>query len=798
MFSKSSKTAFICLRCQSRFLCLQASCPPPRRLRPSAPAIRWLSTAVARLEEEDEYDDPRPHEDSKARDTTSERRRPKKRKWRHSHVAELGVPALGKPAEVLVLQPRDRRIPKVPVDNDRENMPPPLTEAVEAELAPLNPEDVKENIEQTKKPFGDEGRMLEQEQWKTLKDNLMKGFTHLQLLGYIREMEMTSNPSSANTEDARSAAQSIPISAKSLKDAIDKKSNLNRGGRRVVKYLAASHIMKDIWGFSLPLDEVEIEDKTTATIRLPSHQINTLLASQALRQVAEVHKAKIDIYSKERNSLVFGGSKTAVTEAKKAVAVLKGQIKSISIDLGKAKHRLPGLRDVKFENELLQEVIRKRSVYVDQKDANKSGGVLRISFLQKDQKEAEAARRDMLLAGSGPRHRSRFSISPPLKQQLSWLIPYNSWNTFPWWEAHRRWGRWGYLPDADKQQAEATAKTETPTAQQAKEIYMHLQGSKLKPEISAHSKQEYKAFLGLTLFPRNTKPGLQRILAEHEDSKQPNPTPRLYVDVPLLAQFLKSCKPWPITNNIAIVGKQQAPSKQGFIHRLHLLPSETSSLAPAIEVYLSGEDVNMMLRQPLRILRIAAILEERSHFLLQPQLVVDLQLLKRTKYDFYHLSRRRNPKNDQFNSQFLRYLNLAQGQDVPSFAPFVKLSIPTDLLDRFTPSVVPLEKSDKATSEPPSKRAKSVPKCNPTEYMLAASETVEVTSFSHPNFQDICLDHIHFHDLEGSGGRQQLRLSNQPLLDMSDGVSANFSKVFQGACVLASRLGDPKLLKERA
>ena len=795
MFSKASKTASVSLRCQPHLLRHQASCPLSGRFPPSAPAIRWLSTAVARLEEEDENVDPRPLEDSLLRDTTSDRRPPKIKKWRHSHVAELGVPALGRPAEVLVLQPRDRRIPKVPLENYGEPSPSPLTEAVEAELAPLNPEDVKENIEQIRKPFGVEGRMLEMDQWQSLKDGLMKGFTHLQLLGYIRQMKKTSPPNSEHAEDAESAAQSTLVSSQSLKDAMENNLSLKTGYRSVVKHLAATYIMKVTWGFSHPLDQDVIADQTAATLGIPSHQINTLLANQALKRLAEEHKIKIDIYSKDKNKLVFGGSRTAVTEAKKAVAVLKRQIKTMSIDTGKAKHPPPNLRHLKYETELLQEIIRKRGVYIDQKSANKSGGVLRISFLSENHDQAEKARRDVLLAGSGPPHRSRFSVSPPLKQQPSWLVPYSSWDSFPWWEVHRKYGRWGYLPDVDKRKLEANPKTEAPTAQQTKEICTHLQGTNLRPKFSVHSKQDYSAMLGQILFPRNTKHGLQRILAEHENSKQPNPNPRFSVDVPLLAQFLKSCKPWPTSDKLASRGKQQMLSKHGFIHRLHLVPSEMSSVAPVIEVYLFGEDANMKLLQPLRILRIAAILEERSHFLLQPQLVVDVQFLRQTKYDFYHFNRKRDPKNDQFNGQFLRYLNLAQGQDVPSFAPFVKLSIPADVMDRFTTSRVPSETFDKANSEPLSKAATSLSKASLTEYMLAGSESVELASFKHPNLQDICLDHTLYHDLEGSGGRQQLRLSNQPLLDMHDGILANFPKIIQGSCALASRLGDPQLLK---
>src|SRR4051794_38044052 len=205
MFDRAIQSAFICLRCQSRLLRQQTVCPSSIHLRRPKSAARCQSTVVARVEEEDDDndDDKMEDEDAETRHNRSDIPHPmpgptsiwKKpnldqhkgayRKFHPDRVAELGLSSLGKPAEVLVLQPRDRRIPRMPIEDDQEDEP-NLLESLQAETAPLDPEQVKQNIEQIKKPFGVGGQTLSEAQWKELKHNLVKGFTHVQLLDYIR------------------------------------------------------------------------------------------------------------------------------------------------------------------------------------------------------------------------------------------------------------------------------------------------------------------------------------------------------------------------------------------------------------------------------------------------------------------------------------------------------------------------------------------------------------------------------------------------------------------------------------
>jgi hypothetical protein len=278
-------------------------------------------------------------------------------------------------------------------------------------------------------------------------------------------------------------------------------------------------------------------------------------------------------------------------------------------------------------------------------------------------------------------------------------------------------------------------------------------------------------------------------------------------DIPLLTHFLAACKPWS-ANSGSIDGRTQSTPKEQFLHRLHFLPVAAESGSPPLQVYLQGDDLQLGLQQPLRIHSISAVLEERSHFMLLPDFPCDINFRKQVLYYFYRTGlNQKDPKYTQFNDQFLRYLNQTQGQKVPRFAPFVKLNLPIDFVKRFTkltsisPSVLekskpPPDNSDNA-SPAATDLAEPTPKSGPTEYMLAASETVEVASFSHTVASGLCLDHVHFSALDGAQNRQELRLAERPFPDIQ-ASAIQFPKLFDSAYGLASWLGDPKLLKHQA
>lgn len=241
------------------------------------------------------------------------------------------------------------------------------------------------------------------------------------------------------------------------------------------------------------------------------------------------------------------------------------------------------------------------------------------------------------------------------------------------------------------------------------------------------------------------------------------------------------------------------------MHRLLLVCATGDPYLPSLQVLLVGDDSQLGLRRPLRLHKISAILGERSHVLLLPDRAVDIEFRRQTLYHIYTANRKKNPKHHQFLDQFLHYLNQAQGQEIPGFAPFVTLNLPPDLtalckrID-LAATLAPKEIESPSgvldiTPSAPSVPSKMPRKVDAIEYMLAASETVDVASFSHGAAHGLCLDHIHFSELDGMQSRQELRLAECPYPDVL-ASSAPFSRLFDSAYGLASRLGDPKLLRE--
>jgi hypothetical protein len=840
MFDRAVQTAFVCLRCESRLLRQRPACSSLVRLRRPKPTARWQSTAAARVEDEDDNNEDRSQEEEfdtkhSSSDSLHVMRKSRKegppsqyniayRKFRPDGVAELGVSSLGKPAEVLVLQPRDRHIPKMPTEDDGQEDP-QLLEALQAETAPLDPEQVKHNIEQIKKQFGDGDQILDDARWNELRYSLVKGFTHVQLLDYIRHMEARKEHSSKQAVESTDASSSTPISSE-LSRIISEKPDLKRAGRNKIKKRAAVSIMKDIWGFSHPTGEEEAEDMQSATVSMSRHHIGALKAqkSQPFKKVSELLQVKIDIFQ-EKNKLVVYGGIDAVEEARKALISMRSQITSINIDFGKRKYLLPNLREGKYEQKLLDEAGRNRAVYVEKKNLNKAAPSVRIFYHQSDRQEAEAARRDILLAGRRIGPRSSISVWPQLKQQSAWLVPYTAWQALPWWERLSSWGRWSFLQEADteaQKAPKAPPTDEVPTTALIMEVYQQLCRSNTKSNPTLKSEpitQQHTVLFGQAVFRRDLKQQLNSVLnAQH--TKVPNiehrnlqhsghpassSSPKIITDIPLLAQCLASCKPWSVLLQESTDSRSQSALTGQFVHRLLLLPVTAEPTSSALVVYLKGDDLHLGLRQPLRIYSISAVLEERSHVLLLPDRAVDVEFRRQTLYHIYTANRKRNPKHNQFNGQFLRYLNQAQGHEVPGVAPVVTLSLPAELADLFkldfapasSPNGIEAPSRDAENASPLPASLKSPRKVGAIEYVLAASETVETASFSHSAAQGLCLDHIHFSALDGMQSRQELRLAERPYPDTL-AKSASFPRLFDGAYGVASGLGDPKLSKEQA
>ncbi|KAI9869884.1 MAG: hypothetical protein M1830_004967, partial [Pleopsidium flavum] len=186
MFAPTIGDATICLRCQVRLARVKT---PRRRALVNnqhltiSPQTRRSTTATEHVQASGDGDGPHqrilyPH--GRLRGVPGRRVR--------EGLASLGLEALGKPAEVIVLRDAElglKHAPKTAVeDATEENLSATdLLASVDAERGLLPPEDVVHNIEEFKTLWPHKG--LSWDQWLEARKELCKAFTAIQLTHYI-------------------------------------------------------------------------------------------------------------------------------------------------------------------------------------------------------------------------------------------------------------------------------------------------------------------------------------------------------------------------------------------------------------------------------------------------------------------------------------------------------------------------------------------------------------------------------------------------------------------------------------
>ncbi|KAJ9652036.1 hypothetical protein H2198_008698 [Neophaeococcomyces mojaviensis] len=189
MFAHASSSAYVCLRCQHRVIQLRQ-----KRLQTQITVLsrRWQS-AAARAPQEDNDDDLHGNLDP-TYPVESPRSGTRFRHWRPPPIAELGVNALGQPAEVLVLPNRRRKRQQedaVDQDDAPNNDEPPtpnhprILESIAQELKPVSNDEAVKNIDSLLHEIGQRGGELRSHQWTKTREALSKGFTVKQLSSYL-------------------------------------------------------------------------------------------------------------------------------------------------------------------------------------------------------------------------------------------------------------------------------------------------------------------------------------------------------------------------------------------------------------------------------------------------------------------------------------------------------------------------------------------------------------------------------------------------------------------------------------
>ncbi|RMZ87252.1 hypothetical protein DV736_g5526, partial [Chaetothyriales sp. CBS 134916] len=263
---------------------LPVSAPDSPFLQIATPARRLQSTAALYVDDNGEQHsspgEPGPHTEDpplkKAKKKSSNFR-----VWRPSPTAQLGMNALGKPSEVLLLSPRDRKIPVVPTEQDAEPKE-SFYETLASETQPSTWEQVKENISQARHQIQPQQGVLAPDAWAELKKTLVAGFTQKQLRRYLEEHK---------TSDTR-----LPHLPKMA------------GKDGIIKAIA-----KHVWRCDLPAAQPRSAAHTTAPV---ADKVYLLSRYSQVRQIA-LARAPVDnvlsLASKSGVSIEFGERHTTIT-----------------------------------------------------------------------------------------------------------------------------------------------------------------------------------------------------------------------------------------------------------------------------------------------------------------------------------------------------------------------------------------------------------------------------------------------------------------------------------------------------
>ncbi|KAK7894939.1 hypothetical protein LTR67_005678 [Exophiala xenobiotica] len=428
MLERLTKSAYVCLRCQGRQIRDHLLPPRASESRLTSSFRRWQSSAAAaRIEEEpDSFDHdretPSPFDDGSRTDaapTDAPRRTGyKARRWAPKRTAKLGVNSLGKPAEVLILPSRDRRIPLVPQnDGVKEDHRAVMQRALDLEKEPLQLKELKANIEQIRALIEKQRGQLDTEEWSTFRKHLVKGFTWNQLKLYL-----------VSSRD-RFRTRSVYDQEKSV---------------------LAKFIVEDIWGFTTPAaggadggadgetDVHATKKRGTLTFTVKEdYKMDYLLTddSQYLKTTSEEFQVQIDVFRTQRKIQIHG----LRARATKALDKLSSLLKDLQVTGVQLRERSvgdtysdPTLRPVVAP--FLRSVAQKFNVHIDV-----TPQAIRILH-RKRPDSAEHARREIRLAAiSEPESWQKVILQPlgPVDQPA--MIPYPtpaelSWGLYqlPW------------------------------------------------------------------------------------------------------------------------------------------------------------------------------------------------------------------------------------------------------------------------------------------------------------------------------------------------------------------------------
>ncbi|KIX06251.1 uncharacterized protein Z518_04226 [Rhinocladiella mackenziei CBS 650.93] len=855
MFARATNSAYICLRCQRRLV--KDNLQPPKVTDSASTSLlrRWRSTAAAvTAVEDDEHADFHAEDQKPAFVSLPENPRrqglrdTKYRKWRPSRTAELGVNSLGKPAEVLILPSRDRKIPEVPKGSqDISSSTDRLQESLDSGRLPLSRKELLENIEQTRQGIDKKRGQLELKESALLIKSLFKGFTHDQLKQYIR------------FKHARH------LSSQGL-DVVAKRNKID-----TIRY-----VVEEVWGYTIhpadrSLQSVLMKNSTLSFFVRDEARFDYLLTArnQPLKRIAATFDVQIEVFWREFRIKVTGVS----GQASKAVAAISNLARSLEPTV----IQLNGTLGEAYRDPALTHSIKPFFKSIQQKhQVNIAATEKTVEIIYLNQsRRVQQAHREIRLAGDLKVDRQKVGLWLPSDNAASSLLPYPTPAEFPWALSQFSWGRLiassGHPPTPSPpgvnfdrpasldsmvncihtwlQPIRTIPQPESRgdlhlelTAQLGQALFRDFRGPNEKEERGKvlkdgvenderdRRRSELEANPGvLQLFDKKSSKDDIRGHEDVENKDEPEDEcmgvnekgmnsdactvealykmPRFTGGAPYLPQQLATRKQW--VQQPKTIRRDTSPEARAIL-RLEFSPvvmKRKFAPSPNLEVFITSGEAREGKRSPLKVARVTAIHDEKAYTILCPDRLVDVRIVQQVKQDIGYPGAH-NPIHRTLLSTLQGYFSRAESETPTEwvFPPFVSLpvhhslqNVAKNLQNAIRPGQV------YKAPDPPKKTVQGrevAVQRESVDYILRTVDVVDVDSrlvsatpvdqtsksTKGPKTTNLCLDHITFTGTETT--KQTLRLSTSSLLYPPDLKQPALSTLTREALKLAGQLGN--------
>lgn len=840
--------ATVCLRCRLRIdgpLLIRAS----TRVHSHRANVRTQSTAAAVAEDDCEDFDKHP----KGPPTSKRFKKRLRRVWKPPQVAELGVSSLGKPAEVLVLKDRDRHVPALAKDEAERGQAsePRILEALQAENLPLSSENVKQSLDQVILPYQNRSKGLSARERAELRKKIMGGFTQDQLRSYCLENEPANpvDPAGIQSNSASLHEGKIPIPAlveEGGKSTTTAKLRANLGKAGLVEY-----ILKHKWALASLADE-QVEELTS----LGKPKLEYILdhKQSLLGEYAKQFNVAIDASRVDGNVTIRGKLKH-VRAAQSSIALFCKDIVASHVRSVTKGRALAKVATTPFLNRLAEtyKVMITWASRFDRKISENADTLTIYCHKPQGLQGALDAERDILRAERDslpvvPRRKLQEKVSmwllksgiqpnlvlhharedldglDPQKEWARWVIPqqpvhmqnHGSRSTAPIAETHQR------LTSLNKQSDSLCRLLKGKNDEFFSEMSLKKQRGIRNLINQDVIKEEIFALLGKILVSdRNLEVATTfRDRCTHKSTRllgaKRSISTFLSSDLPAMPNYLRSLSPFEETG-LAVNGAEG----DSYVHkyRLRYVPLSSRLVSdfqrPTIEIDIirNGQPGS---RVTNHVISAWAILDEQSHKLLTPALVLDLEFVRRLKRKLYTSDD--GEEDPASEARWLkRFTEQMQSADSDRFPPFLNVALPEYTVRRASieqEGVVNNHEPDHTkrrpklqhgaevptkSSDPPGllesaavKLANNTIKGSPkkTHYMLESWELIHGTAYK---AKGLCLEHISIEGMAADHNRELLRLAPRSMFE-GDIQQTIMQLLLERAFKIASLMSDPNIL----